>query len=444
MSRRSFVTHVLLIVFSVIQFSQDSWGQSSFFRKKGATGLSGTVIEAQDGSYRFTGMVHSDESPSYELFLMKLNRVGKVQWKKRFAAARVTLYNPTIVQSKDGNFILAASAQGGTLDSDILIIRIDKNGAVLSQKLIDSGLHEMVSAIANTADGGAVVTGTLYSGVQGEIFGTFVIQMDRHGKIQWSRMYRDTERGIGIAQTSDGGYVVANRFFDENDLSIQMNLKKLKSQGRTVWSKIISGRLNTITGSVAVSSKGDLVMAGTVADEGTDGFLIAFNSTGTLLWKKKYRFSDETGARTFNSSMSNVAATADGGLIAGGYASLSDGYQSFIMKLNAKGNIIWKKVFDAIHGDEDVVLQPTQDGGAVSTFKELTDDVASEEISVLKLDGSGNSPACVAEFPIQLKHSKIDLSIQNGTKNSATLPVSISNFSMKVSNWSNAFPNACS
>ena len=441
MNRHSFVSLVLLVLFSLVQLS---WGQSNFFRKRAAAGNSGSVLQSNDGSYLFAGMVPSQDSPGLDLLLMKLNSAGKVQWKKRFAGSHVSLSNPQIAELKDGTFLLAASSYEDSLDSDIVIIRVANSGKVLWSEVLDSGSFESVSAIANTFEGGAVITGDLISR-DGQSLGIYVAQIDRSGKIQWTRMDAGAKISTGIAQTNDGGYVVASGFVDENDQSIQARLQKLNPRGQALWRKNIRGFWNTDTGRVAVTAKGVVVMSGTAVDEASeisDGFLMAFNSSGTPLWQKTYRVRDENGGN-FSSSISNVAATADGVLIAGGSNStICCDSLSFIMKLHANGKIIWEKGIDAISGAEDVILQATLDGGGVSTFRGLEID-EDQDISVLKVDRSGKIPACVAHFAIGHFASKGRLSVENGKKINVTLPLTVSSFPLKVSNWSFAFPDAC-
>ena len=437
MKTKSVLVQIVLFVWVITMFSQTSTAQSVLYKKARNVGFSGNVIQSVDGGYAFAGNTRLGSSDEYELFVIKFNSAGKIQWKKKIKAPQIRFTPPIIVQLDDGTFLIGAGKLGVTL-VDILLIRLDQTGKLIWSKLIDSGQYEYIRSIAKTSNGGFVLAGARFSDALG-VEGALVIQVDSQGIVEWSRLYPDTkDEAAGIVESPKGGYFLSSILFDEVNLVPQMNLKKLNATGNILWNKNIKGAQATFPGEVAVTSKGSVLLAGTIIENQSDGILMHFSSSGGLLWKRQYAF-DGLGGH-----LSVVDVSADGTFIVAGCATATNQCEaSWIAKLSKTGKLIWKKVLDASFSSEDAFARATTDGGAIVTERTIDQSRSNGEIFLLKLDILGSSPACIAEFDHGLSVSNFSVKISNGTKGSNNLPVSVSDVAVTISKFAKGFPNGC-
>jgi hypothetical protein len=114
-------------------------------------------------------------------------------------------------QTSDGGYILAGyTSSFGVDSSDIFLIKTDANGNVQWAKTYGGTYDDRAYSVQQTSDGGYILAG--YTGSFGAgYYDIFLIKTDANGNIQWAKTYGGTryERAFSVQQTSDGGYIVA-------------------------------------------------------------------------------------------------------------------------------------------------------------------------------------------------------------------------------------------
>ncbi|MES2775630.1 MAG: CARDB domain-containing protein [Bacteroidota bacterium] len=142
-----------------------------------------------------------------------------------------------------------------------------------------------------------------------------------------------------------------------------------------VWSKNFGGsgsegtttsRLTIDGGSISVGST--LSTDGNVSGShgGQDAWVVKLNSVGTLLWQKCL-------GGTNSDYATGVLQTSDGGFMITGYTNSWNGdfadnhgsYDAFAVKLDATGNITWKKCYGDSYNQLSFDIAPAHDGGFV-------------------------------------------------------------------------------
>ena len=212
------------------------------------------------------------------------------------------------------------------------------------------------------------------------------------GNIIWQQVYSSGwNYGYSIAQTSDGGFVVAGRAHHvppETVSSWDPLIFKIDSLGNLVWQKIFSVYFDGEVYSAQQTLDGGFIVAGgsntwgnqpstcipTLIDCKFHDWVFKLNSTGGMVWQKTY---GGTGTSEYANS---VDQTSDGGFVIVGPTSSPGG--AWIYKLDPAGNILWQK------GGPSTALSVLQasDGGFVAAGSSS----ASMGVSVVKLDSNGN------------------------------------------------------
>ena len=127
-------------------------------------------------------------------------------------------------------------------------------------------------------------------------------------------------------------------------------LVKFNSSGTLVWDRTIGGTAGDNFYSVIETGDGGFVASGNTNSDGaggTDGFLVKVNSSGTLVW-------DRTIGGTSGDYFRSSIETSDGGIVVAGYT-MSDGagaYDGFLVKVNSSGTLVWDKTIGGLGSDE--------------------------------------------------------------------------------------------
>jgi uncharacterized delta-60 repeat protein len=245
---------------------------------------------------------------------------------------------------------------------------------------------EVAYSVQQTSDGGYILAGYKYSfGAGGDDF--FLIKTDANGNIIWAKTYggTDYDYAYSVQQTSDGGYIVAGftRSFGAgyNDIF----LIKTDANGNIIWAKTYGGIYTDSATSVQQTSDGGYIVTGSTYSFGAGGydiFLIKTDANGNIIWAKTYGGTNDDRA-------SSVQQTSDGGYIVAGYTRSfgAGGDDFFLIKTDANGNIQWAKTYGGTNYDVAYSVHQTSDGGYIVAGR--TGSWA-YNIFLVKTDANGN------------------------------------------------------
>jgi len=201
----------LLSVSLVALFTQPAYAQVRFAKTYGGTSdeMARFVQQTSDGGYIVVGETNSFGEFDLNIFLIKTDAKGNVQWAKTYEV-RDFEYAYSVQQTSDGGYIVAGLTTHFRGNLDILLIRTDANGNIIWAKTYEGTDYEYVNSVQQTSDGGYIVAGLTgsFGAGEGDIF---LIKTDANGNIIWAKTYGgpDDDSAYSVQQTSDGGYIVA-------------------------------------------------------------------------------------------------------------------------------------------------------------------------------------------------------------------------------------------
>jgi len=166
------------------------------------------IRETEDGGY-IVGASNRSFKGNNDYWLMKLDSLGGLQWHRTFGGD----YDDKgcrIRKTSDGGYLLVGHTLSfGAGDYDIWILKLDFQGIVQWQKTYGGSSMEIARFVIKSADGGYVIVGRTDS-FGGGSADALAFKIDSNGIIEWQKTYggNSFDEGYSIQHTSNGGYII--------------------------------------------------------------------------------------------------------------------------------------------------------------------------------------------------------------------------------------------
>lgn len=159
------------------------------------------IIETYDSSLVICG--YRNDS----LALIKLSPEGDSVWMKFISDYPCKAYS--IKQTDELGFIITGWVKKEDENTNVLLLKTDENGVPSWSRAIGGNVNEFAVDLDITSDNGFIICGTT-RGTNDENSDVYLIKTDRNGDTLWTRKFGDDlyEEGRGIDCTSDGGCII--------------------------------------------------------------------------------------------------------------------------------------------------------------------------------------------------------------------------------------------
>ncbi|MCL6274372.1 hypothetical protein M3P19_10145 [Muricauda sp. 2012CJ35-5] len=306
---------------------------------------------------------------------------------------------------------------------------VDFTGEVDWIRTFGGSGEDTAQSIIQTQDGGYAVLGFSNS-VDGDLVGKttmvndyWLLKLDSEGNLQWSNTYGGSkdDRGQSIIQLSDGGYaIVGYAMSDDGDGSNNEGfhdnwILRLDSTGGILWEKSFgfSGHdhsydvVETTDGGFFFAGFLDVTSSGGAGNEGKGSYLTRhgvgefwgtrLDADGNLEWRRYF-------GGTNNDRSYGVVQADDGGFVMAGSSESNDfditdpkgSYDYWVVKVSSTGDLVWQKSFGGTGIDKAYDIAKTADGGYVVTGNTFSSDSdvqqnnGESDLWLIKLSDDGN------------------------------------------------------
>jgi hypothetical protein len=233
--------------------------------------------------------------------------------------------------------------------------------------------------------------------------------------IEWQHVYGVPglhDRLTAMAPTADGGFLLGGVSTDLNDGYLDWLVVRVNASGQELWRRTFGGSDEDELESIAATPDGGFILGG-ISSSPADGnktspylgglgdcWVVRLDADGNKLWERTYGGSGRE-------RLWAIRPLPDGGYVFGGASTSTDGtkespyYGGFedgwIVRLDAAGDVLWERSYGGAGEDNVNDIQPTADGGfiAVAYSSSPTNEIKSApgfgdwDFWVLRLDGQG-------------------------------------------------------
>jgi len=359
------------------------------------------LIQTSDSGYAIAGATESFGAGEWDVYVVKLDAKGKnLQWTKTIGGPEMD-GGYSLIQTSDSAYVIAGVTKSfGAGDYDVYIVKLDANGNLQWTKTIGGPKDDRGFSLIQTSDGAYVIAGFTESfGAGGK--DVYVVKLDAKGNLQWTKTIGGPKDDVGasLIQTSDGAYVIAGITESFGAGSEDVYVVKLDANGNLQWTKTIGGKKEDVGASLIQTSDGGYAITGSTSSFGAgekDVYVVKLDAKGNLQWTK-------TIGETYDDVGRSLIQTSDGGYtIAGETRSFgAGGWDVYVVKLDANGNLQWTKTIGGKEREKDekgYSLIQTSDGGYVITgynksFKSfgLAGGYVYGDVYFVKLDKNNNT-----------------------------------------------------
>ncbi|MDR1040070.1 MAG: hypothetical protein LBR80_07885 [Deltaproteobacteria bacterium] len=287
-----------------------------------------------------------------------------VEWAKAYGGSSSDEF-VSVAATRDGGVVAAGwtDSEDGDVTNyhggrDAWVAKLDREGNLEWQRTFGGGYEEGAGYVAQTSDGGYILTGHFNSadgdfGGQPKGGGVFVARLDPSGNKSWLNGFGADGhmRLLGAFENRDGGFLVVGSAQGSSagpgcGEGVNLLVIRLDAGGpATDISCPRTGGSGFEPRSASGTGDGGAVFTGLRIDEERGSAAVSgeIGPDGAVRWTAE--FPEDEGA---GRSADAVAALADGGLAGAGGMSAGGTERGWIFRLAEGGRTAWEKVLDDV------------------------------------------------------------------------------------------------
>lgn len=297
-----------------------------------------------------------------------------------------------IARTADGGYLITGSSGSNPNRYDLLLLKTDSHGNE-QWKTSSSANSCEGNAVITMANGNAAVLGGGCNTAPGAA--TLTVVENTKGAVQkiWNFEAGRHATGTALISTGDNGFLLLaegdTKTAGRNDRDVGIN--RVDSNGAILWTKIFSGSLNDTAKAAVMAPDGGFVIAGSTRNSVSNReeiLLIKLDGRGTEQWVKTIGTENDETAQS-------IATTGDGGYVITGTScqlGRSGNCDIHIVSTDAEGITRWDRKYGGTGRDSAAVVFASPEGGftIAGTSDSPERGAQGRDVHIIHIDDKGN------------------------------------------------------
>jgi uncharacterized delta-60 repeat protein len=250
------------------------------------------ICQTNDGGYIVVGTARSIGSAKSDIIILRLASNGTVQWTRAVHDADITLAH-SVKETSDGGFVVAGTKYGfNSIYGDWYILRLSSDGSIVWQKTYSGPYYDFAASVAQTNDKGYLVVGTMQIDFGNDDI--VLLRLDENGAVNWGKRFIGSD-DEGLVYNYSVGADTLCVLNDESALVVGITdsfgagesdglALRLAANGDVIWSRTYGGELSDAFHSAISTSDGEFLITGhtrSFGEKDLDLWVLRINSDGT-------------------------------------------------------------------------------------------------------------------------------------------------------------------
>ncbi|WNZ29616.1 MAG: hypothetical protein IAX21_01730 [Candidatus Bathyarchaeota archaeon] len=311
--------------------------------------------------------------------IISLVDASSVMWSRTYGGADDDIAY-SLVETSDGGYALAGYTYSfGAGSADCWLIKTDADGNMEWNQTYGGAGDDIAHSLVETSEGGYAIAG-----------GKLLVKTDAYGNMEWNKTYSGLSARYLIT-TSDGGFaIVGGTNIKINYAEADFYLIKTDAYGNIEWNRTYSKEVDYAK-AVVETSEGGYAIAG------SSGFwtaracwLVKTDENGLMKLSKNYGGLYDN----YDELASSLVETIDEGFVLAGQTNSfgAGGYDCWLVKTDANGNIEWNQTYGGAGDDIAHSLVATSDGGYAIAGETSSFGAGGSDFLLIKTNEQGIIP----------------------------------------------------
>jgi hypothetical protein len=386
---------IILITFPIGLFSQSTF-EHEFGGKLPDFGKS--AIETKENGFLILGESYSFTNGSQDIYIQKSDKKGLPMWIKNYGGKHKD-YAGDVLRLKENGYIIVGTTDnyGITETPNVYILRINENGDTIWTKSYGTDFGDYGYSIVESNNNDYLITGMTFEYSTGKRH-ILLLKIDSNGNQKWIKniKYPNSYVAEKIINTHDNNYLILAKVPEMAGLPncTHLRILKINNQGDTLWTEKVENKCYLQANCIKLTSDNGYIISGTSIGNITgksfssDIYLIKLNLKGKIEWKKQYGGNDYDFGH-------GVVQTSDLKYLILGETYRNENYNNYkdlvLYKVDISGEFIWSRTYESNGIKLGNSLIETKDFGfLICGTLNNNDELKEDEIFLLKVDKEGN------------------------------------------------------
>ena len=343
------------------------------------------MIPTSDGKFLVCGWTTSQGNGERDAWVFCVDESGEQLWEKTFGGKENDEASFISARKEGGYIVCGLTASQGNGESDAWVFAIDGKGEMLWEQTYGGEAFDRADAIGQASDGGYLLTGGTRSKGAG-MMDAWVLRIDKNGKLISDATLggEKFDRLSFLGPTNDGGFIACGQTGSKGSGGLDFWVVRFDDAGEQLWEKTYGNERDNWCECIVPTADGGFMASGETKPAGShnwDAWIVRLDKDGNKLWDNTF---GAHGSEWFNT----VTETSDNGFIFCGVTESigGGGRDVWIVRTDANGKLVWHQPFGGEQLDNGYAIHEISAGQFVACARTASAGNGKQDAWVLRFN----------------------------------------------------------